>query len=152
MDPKSFTDVMYVALTLFGEARGENYESKKLIAWVIRNRKESKGYPSTYPDVVTQRAKLKSGKEVWQFSCWDPSDPNRMKMSDPMGGPALSDEAWYSCVRAAMEVLSAPAEANPIPGTYNYIDDSIPPPPWTRSLEAFRMPGAPRFIFYRRRP
>ena len=150
MDPKAFTDVLYVALTLFGEARGEPDEAKRLIAWDIRNRKEAKGYPKTYPEVVTQHAQLKSGKTVWQFSCWDPSDPNRLRMSDPMAGPVLEDEAWYACVRIAQEVIEAPPEANPIPGTLHYHDTSVATPSWAQGLEAFTMPGAPKFVFYRK--
>ena len=45
LDPKRFTDVMYVAKTIWAEARGEGREGMRLVAWVIRNRVEAPEFP-----------------------------------------------------------------------------------------------------------
>jgi len=144
LDPKRFTDVMYVAKTIWAEARGEGREGMRLVAWVIRNRVEAPEFPNTYPAVVTQPG---------QFSVWLRSDPNRETMTDPLSGPASEDEAWYTAVEVAWEVIQADASANPLPGVYHYVDVRLQGrlPAWARGMEVLRFPQAPRLLFLRER-
>lgn len=141
MDPREFVDVMYLAKTIWAEARGEGPGAMRAVAQVIVNRLRSGRYGRSIRDVVTARS---------QFSCWSPGDPNRAKMLDPLGQSHLDEEAFLRAVDIAQDVLLAPEDKNDLPGVLWYHDTSIAPPAWTRHLEAIRLPGIPRLIFYRR--
>lgn len=57
-----------VALTMYGEARGEPIEGRIAVGCVLRNRLHSPNrYGATLPDICWRRA---------QFSCWNMNDPN----------------------------------------------------------------------------
>jgi len=60
----SLSSTEIVALTLYGEARGEPIEGQIAVGCVIRNRI---GVSKTYANVCL---------EDYQFSCWNPDDPN----------------------------------------------------------------------------
>ena len=65
-----------MALTVWGEARGEDDIGRCAVAWVIRNRAERPGYDwwgNTISEVCLK---------PWQFSVWNAGDPNRAKMLD----------------------------------------------------------------------
>lgn len=64
-------DVLAVARTIWGEARGESREGQIAVAWVIKNRalnpswwsaKKGDGIPDHTPEAVCL--------QPWQFSCW----------------------------------------------------------------------------------
>lgn len=61
MDP-----VTALALTLWGECRGEPFLGQVAVACVIRNRFTDSRWPDTYEGVV---------KQPKQFSCWDHGAP-----------------------------------------------------------------------------
>ena len=54
-------DELTLALTLLGEARGEEVEGRIAVAGVIRNRVNDDRWPDTFKDVCLQKM---------QFSCW----------------------------------------------------------------------------------
>jgi hypothetical protein len=98
---------MYLARTIYGEARGQNYASKMAVAWIIRNRLAKGTWGSTYRSVVTARL---------QFTCWS-------KKHDPHGYEAIHNPVgtpWEDCQKAAHEVMNAPASANVLPDALNY--------------------------------
>ena len=53
-------DHLFFALTVYGEARGENAVSQKAIAWIIRNRFNKKKFGDSYRNIVLKPS---------QFSC-----------------------------------------------------------------------------------
>lgn len=57
------TELDYLALTVYGEARGEPIEGLIAVGCVIRNRVSRGKWGSTYKDVCLAPA---------QFSCWQP--------------------------------------------------------------------------------
>lgn len=57
----ALSDRQVVALTLYGEARGERVEGKVAVACVIRNRVLEKRFGADYKAVCLA---------PWQFSCW----------------------------------------------------------------------------------
>ena len=69
------SDVLVMARTIWGEARGEDKEGQYAIAHVIKNRLDSKKWFSgkTLQDVCQKK---------WQFSCWNENDPNKDKMEN----------------------------------------------------------------------
>ncbi|MDA8486836.1 cell wall hydrolase [Pseudomonas resinovorans] len=101
------SDLMYLARTLYGEARGQNYASKVAVAWIIRNRLNTGRWGKTYRSVVTARL---------QFTCWSQSiDPHGYKaIHNPQG------VAWSDCQNAALEVMNAAASANVLPNALYY--------------------------------
>ncbi|MGE5476164.1 MAG: cell wall hydrolase [Bacteroidales bacterium] len=70
--PAPDADVDVVARTLWGEARGEGYDGMVAVANVIMNRARRGGWWGNTPREVCQKP--------WQFSCWNPTDPNLMKL------------------------------------------------------------------------
>lgn len=79
-------DILDLARTIYGEARGEKAIGKHAIACVILNRfKSSKGYlnGTTISETCKKNATdRRTGRVVYQFSCWDPNDPNYKKIKD----------------------------------------------------------------------
>jgi hypothetical protein len=65
-------EILTLARTLYGEARGESREGIEAVANVILNRVRSNRYPNTVAKVCLQRL---------QFSCWNDNDPNRKIIS-----------------------------------------------------------------------
>lgn len=65
-------EILTLARTLYGEARGEPREGIEAVANVILNRVLSDRYPNTIAKVCLQRL---------QFSCWNDNDPNRKIIS-----------------------------------------------------------------------
>ncbi len=61
-------EILTLARTLYGEARGESTKGIEAVADVVLNRVRSKRYPNTVAKVCLQRL---------QFSCWNDNDPNR---------------------------------------------------------------------------
>lgn len=66
-------DVLTLARTLWGEARGEDDEGMKAVCCTIINRFNSKKWYSgkTIAETCTK---------PWQYSCWNKNDPNLPKM------------------------------------------------------------------------
>jgi N-acetylmuramoyl-L-alanine amidase len=65
-DPENIarlSDSQVLALTLWGEGRGEAVEGRIAIACLIRNRVTSKRFGASYREVCLKK---------WQFSCWMP--------------------------------------------------------------------------------
>src|SRR5690606_24293658 len=133
---------MYLAKTIWAEARGEGPDGMRLVAWVIRARVESPNCPDTFASVVAQRN---------QFSAWLHSDPSRDKMVESLAGPDADDAMWYEAIRIAHEVLDAPASDNPLPGVYHYVAVRLEGrlPSRVQGMEQIRRPEAPRIIFLR---
>ena len=67
-----------LARTIYGEARSETLEGMKAVAHVVLNRvakaKKNNGKYWWGHDVITVCQK------PYQFSCWNPGDPNRKKL------------------------------------------------------------------------
>lgn len=61
-------DIDILARTIYGEARGEPWEGKIAVAWVVRNRAERGGW---WGDTIREVC-----LKPWQFSCWNETDPN----------------------------------------------------------------------------
>jgi len=64
---KKYGPLNLLTALIWGEARGENYEGKCAVAFVVRNRTWDKRWPNTIEDVILQPK---------QFSCFNEDDPN----------------------------------------------------------------------------
>jgi hypothetical protein len=66
---------LWLALCIFGEARGCSEEIKNYVALTVLTRRYIGGwYGNTIMEVVTKN---------YQFSCFNPEDPNFVKIQDP---------------------------------------------------------------------
>jgi N-acetylmuramoyl-L-alanine amidase len=70
-------DLVIMALTLHGEARGLDTEGQTKVAWVIRNRAQRFNLPFFAGKLVNHEGAIeKVCRAPWQFSCWNEGDPN----------------------------------------------------------------------------
>ena len=85
------TEVEILALTVYGEARGETYLGQLAVAHTILNRVKNPAWWGSTIAGVCLKPK--------QFSCWD--DPNRVHIMRA----SLDDQALRSCLRAAISAM-----------------------------------------------
>ena len=122
-------NLLYLAKTIYGEARGETIETMFAVGWVIRNRLHLKHYGNTYKAVVLQPK---------QFSCWNKDDPNYRKIKDVITG-----KPWEVCIGVAIVVMQSTEKHNPIPGVRHFYDKSLDsnPPYWAEDGEYMSVYG-----------
>lgn len=107
-------DIAVMARTVWGEARGESFDGKTAVAWVIRNRAERGGWwGATIRDVC---------RKPFQFSCWNPSDPNLGKLQ----AVTIIDGPFVACLAASSAVLAG-IVPDPTGGATHYHTLSISP-------------------------
>ena len=114
-----FDDLSVMARTVYGEARGEPQEGRLAVAHVILNRMRAGGWwGQSVSEVCLKR---------WQFSCWNPGDPNRKRLFQV----ELHDKDLMGCARACLDALAG--SADPTGGATHYHATSLPAPPrWAR--------------------
>lgn len=130
-----FKEIDFLARTIYGEARGENLETRLYIGWVIRNRVNGPAsFGNTYEDVVTK---------PFQFSSWNEGDPNHDDVMHPSGSE------WKVCQALAQAIYYASEEHNPIPGVYHYFDLTLDenPPSWAKAGSIFIIEAIPKIRF-----
>lgn len=66
-------DILALAQTLWGEARGEDDEGMMAVCCTVINRFNSKKW-------FAGKTIEETCKKPWQYSCWNKDDPNRPKM------------------------------------------------------------------------
>ncbi|HEY5986808.1 MAG TPA: cell wall hydrolase [Streptosporangiaceae bacterium] len=109
-------DIPLLAVTLYGEARGETAVGKRAVAWVIRNRmkaakkwqeKQGRQHP-LFGDGTVAGVVLRP----WQFSCWNKGDPNLPKLLDIIqsDGETAGAGMWAILKAVATGVLAEPPE------------------------------------------
>jgi len=106
-------DLDTAARTVWGEARGEGPEGMLAVAHVIRNRAEKGGWWGDTLETVC--------KKKWQFSCWNPNDPNRQKLLDL---DKKSDGYFQALSAVAMALVS---DDDPTNGSCHYHTKGVKP-------------------------
>jgi len=107
-------DLSTMVKTLFGEARGETYAGKVAVAWVIRNRFETRHRRCNSITAVCM--------SPMQFSCWNKSDPN-LRMLIELKIPSYvgpERESLDECVEACLDVLNDMRMRDPTIGSRHY--------------------------------
>jgi len=107
--PADLQDAIATA-TIWKEARGAGYRVKLGIAYTIRHRTKDSRWPITPAAVCLQDQ---------QFSCWNGSDPNRIKF------PSTEDQTLLDCYYA-WKVSALDTGPDPTHGANHYHGDSIP--------------------------
>jgi spore germination cell wall hydrolase CwlJ-like protein len=135
-------DAHWMALTMWGEARGQGEEAMRAVGHVIANRRRTGAHGAYVTDTVS---------EAFQFSCWNPGDPNRQAMLDVLSLPKESKEhlLWLAARRMADEILSG-RSADPTGGALFYHSEAVAPD-WSRGLVPVRRIGTHLFFRSARR-
>ncbi|MBK8225358.1 MAG: cell wall hydrolase [Candidatus Obscuribacter sp.] len=123
--PFSDLDLDTMALTVWAEARGEEIIGQRAVAWVIRNRWEQPGWWSRQrgdgiPDDTIQAV----CRDPWQFSCWNPSDPQSHRLHEPA---TLRREDVQSIRSICERVLNESRDNDPTLGSDHYCTRLIAP-------------------------
>lgn len=130
--------MLLYAAAIWGEARGEPYEAKVAVAWVIRNRWKKNGwFGENLREVILKK---------YQFSCFNENDVNRVKLYNPLKYDPF--EVWAECYEVAEKVHVGEIE-DPTGGTTHYFDESLKnnPPFWREELKFVKKIG--RLYFYK---
>jgi N-acetylmuramoyl-L-alanine amidase len=90
----AMNDIDTLARTIYGEARGEGFDGKVAVAWVVINRVRTGRYGSTVKDVCLRPR---------QFSCWNLDDPNRQRIEKV----TPEDSVFAECLGIAALVYAA---------------------------------------------
>ena len=115
-----------LALTVLGEARGEEALGRSAVAHVVKNRMAKSG--RSVADTVLAK---------WQFSCWNHADPNRLFLEDTIakGAKNVPMATWLACWVAAVEALFGDSP-DPTGGATHYC---------TKNLWAVPSAGRPKW-------
>ena len=114
-DPTDAVDV--VARTLWGEARGEGRAGMEAVAAVIANRVRNPRWWG--------HGWLSVCRRPYQFSCWNPDDPNAAKVVAVDG----SDPAFVTATLVAEHVVNGELP-DPTGGADSYFALGTPEPAW----------------------
>ena len=131
-------DAHWVALTMWGEARSEGEEAMRAVGHVIANRWNAGGRNGPFiTDTVS---------EAWQFSCWNPGDPN---LSAIQRIHLLREDSrdylmWQAARRVAEEILAGRSQ-DPTGGALFYHTVDVAPR-WSRGIAPVRRIG-PHLFF-----
>lgn len=126
-------DAHWMALTMWGEARGHGTIGLRAVGHVIHNRWRAGG---RYGDFVTDTV-----SQAFQFSCWNPGDPNHQAMLDIEGLPRDSEDyrMWLTAKQLANEILAGQSD-DPTGGALFYHTDAVSPK-WSQGLDPLRKIG-----------
>ena len=125
----NLTDRDYLALTIYGEARGEKNAGRLAVGTVIRNRVKAGRFGPSYEAVCLKPQ---------QFSCWNATDPNRPKLdrlSDQIRDHlAPTDKALIECYVIADCLIDGQAAMLKIRAATHYFATWLKEPPaWAAS-------------------
>ena len=125
------TDLTILALTVWREARGENYQARLGVAMSVLNRVERpKWWGKNVWDVCTKK---------WQYSSLTaPGDPQLVLW------PTGTDKSWLECVEITREALAGKFQ-HPFPGADSYHDISISSLNWAKQARFCGQSGRLKF-------
>lgn len=136
----SLPPLIVMALTVWGEARGEAPAGQRAVAWVIRNRADNPSWwGRDLADVCLKK---------YQFSCWNHDDPNYQRLINE----ATRCRPDFKAIRLICEsvMLSQSADDDPTNGADHYCTrDVAKKTSWTHGQVPVAEIG--RHLFYRLR-
>ena len=120
---KGASEILVVALTLLGEAEGETYEGKRLVADTIYNRAHH------WPVKSYRAVCLKK----WQYSCWNYEHRQRRLMDRTADLSTTTSQAWKDCIRIARELCTT--RYQPTTQATHYFNPQRVFPDWARNMQ-----------------
>lgn len=122
-------DINILARTLYGEARGEGYEGMRAVACVVMNRcKIAEDFYEKrrhYHPLFGDGSPASACRVPWQFSCWNPDDPN----CDVIQNLPDGDPIYAQALEIASEAVNGSLTDITNGATYYYAKGS-PEPKW----------------------
>ena len=113
---RKITDITFLALSIWREARGESEECREGVAQVVLNRVAGGGWwGNTIMSVLFKRRQFSSLTE--------PDDPQLCTY------PSEDDHSWKDCLTIAARAIEGQMD-NPVGDADSYFDISIRPPYW----------------------
>lgn len=124
--PYDTDPVLLTALCVWREARGESYEAKLGVVWVLRNRCRMAPAQGFAHDMAGNVLK------PFAFSSFNSNDPNSSLY------PAVHDSIWQDCIRAAQS-----DEADPTGGAVFYYSHPLTEAPkgWGDTIQTAKIDG-----------
>jgi spore germination cell wall hydrolase CwlJ-like protein len=144
MSDLALTDQHALALTLWGEARGESIEGRIAIAALIRNRKQTDRWGDTYRDVCLAK---------WQFSCWKEAggkanyEAVQAMAHQLVNSETPDDVILRECIWIATGITGGWIRDTVHGATHYHVATMTPKPYWTKGQEPVCRIGA--HVFYR---
>jgi len=131
-------DAHWMALTMWGEARAEGETGMRAVGHVIDNRRRAGMHGAAYVTDTVGRA--------FQFSCWNPGDPNRDKMLDidRLAPDGADYRSWRLARRLADEIMAG-RSADPTGGALYYHSVEVAPA-WSAGIAPARRIGSHLFF------
>ncbi len=131
-------DARWMALTMWGEARGQGAEAMRAVGHVIDNRRRAGLHGAYVTDTVDA---------AFQFSCWNRGDPNRAALDtiDDLRAGSRSHAMWVEARRISEEIMAGRSQ-DPTGGALFYHSIDVAPR-WSRGIEPVAMIG--RHLFFR---
>lgn len=125
-------DAHWMALTIWGEARGGGEEAMRAVGHVIDNRRRAGLHGAFATDAVS---------EAFQFSCWNPGDPNRAAIEriDSLAADSSDGRAWALARSLAAEILAG-RSSDPTGGALFYHTAEVTPG-WSAGIAPVRQVG-----------
>ena len=143
-NPFEEREILWLARGVYSETKNE--EEMRLIAWVIRNRVETKYRGTTYQEVLSSEK---------QFSGLHVSSPE-YKNNLSLGYSDTKNKNWRMALAVAKEVYTADESVRPFPKTVRHfyspaLIDAVPE--WARKEShyqniAYLETQKPNFVFY----
>lgn len=123
-----------LAMLIWGEGRGEPAIARVAIAHVPLTRVQVRAASGKVPSYSLAQTILRNvNGKVYQFSCFNPSDPNREKLLHPIEAEGLG--LWAACWTTAIEAIEG-RSVNPAPGATHYVVRRL----WSRPTAVGRRP------------
>lgn len=137
------TDAETLAVTLYGEARGESLSGRAAVGCVIRNRAHDGRWPTTIKAVCLQPR---------QFSCWDGGkDPNAQVtriIATAVADGKATDPVLRECLWLAKGICDGYVQ-DPSHGGNHYLAEALyrlAPPKWARGMRETALIGNHIFL------
>ena len=130
-DAQYWANVVFLALTVWREARGESYTCKLAVAFSILERVH---HPKWWGNDVMSVC----FKRFQYSSMTNAGDPNLVAW------PQAADPNWNDSILTAIAAISG-TPTNPAPAADSYFDISISPPSWAKPVDFVIQIGRLRF-------
>lgn len=135
------TDRDWIALTLWGESRGESTTGRLAVASVLQNRLQSGRWGHTYESVCCAPK---------QFSCWNLEDPNlptlKTMIAQIEAGTPPDDAVLRECYWIASGLIMQAIRPQVGQATHYFAATMKQPPSWAKSGEFVKQVGAHLFF------
>ena len=118
--PSDDLELLTLARTIYGEARGEPPAGREGVGHVVMNRVRGKGFPDTVSEVCLQPR---------QLSCWSQNDPNRNLVESILPG---ANPVFDECLATAERVMNGMVADN-TGGATHYHSTIIAEPAWAKN-------------------